>query len=589
MSDLDRIKEKIDIVDYIGQHLNLKKAGRNFKANCPFHNEKTASFVVSPDRQIWHCFGACSEGGDIFKFLMKYENLSFPEALRDLAQQAGITLSSFKSDDKSWQIKEKLYEVNRLAAKYYRYLLQEHRLGEKARDYLKARQINPKTSETFNLGYAPSAWRNLFSFLKKRGFDEKFLEEAGLVIKKGINYYDRFRGRIIFPLQDNRGNIVGFSGRLLENDKNSAKYINSPETAVYRKREVLYGLFTNLQNLKKANNVVIVEGEFDVISAYQNGITNVVAAKGTALTESQLKLVKRFHEEVLLAFDADVAGDAAMRRSLEMAEDLGLNVRIVKLTDGKDLDEALQKNPLGVKKALKNPVGIYDFVLDSALKRYPTAEAFAKKKIGEEVLTWYAKISNPIIRNHYLKKLAGILDVSEEAILEQLEKLRREQAFGTTAKKGSLIPTTATPILRQDALEEHLLALVLQAKEPQEMLVFLKENLPVEILTNPAVKKIFEKILKLSSLNIHGFAKSLPEELLEIFNKSCLLDITRIIESEKKFKPELVKTLSELKRLNLKRKLNSLSSKIRGEGEEELKKLNEELRLISLELKKIKS
>ncbi len=279
------IKKKIDIISFIGSFISVKKSGRNYKALCPFHQEKTPSFVISPDRQIWHCFGACQDGGDIIRFLMKWENITFIEALRELAEKAGVKLAKVNLEDKTWKKKERLLSINFLASEFFEYILQKTSIGEKAQSYLKKRKLDPRISKKFQLGYAPASWDSLLNFLKKKKFSEYEIVESGLMVKSERGrIYDRFRGRLIFPIKDARENVIGFSGRTLDENVKEAKYINTPETPLYHKRETLFGINVAKEAIKNEKNVMIVEGEFDVISPFQQGIENIVAIKGSALT-----------------------------------------------------------------------------------------------------------------------------------------------------------------------------------------------------------------------------------------------------------------------------------------------------------------
>ncbi|MDO8515584.1 MAG: DNA primase, partial [bacterium] len=326
MDQREEIKQKIDIVQLISEYVPLKKAGRNFRACCPFHSEKTPSFMVSPERQSWHCFGSCQIGGDIFSFLMKMENMDFPEALKTLAKRAGVTLQSYHSSGDS-QIKEKIYEINNLAAEFYHFILTKHEVGEVARKYLENRKITNESIDLFRLGYAPHSWDSLTKFLTKKGFTQKELEIAGLVsVSDSKRVFDRFRGRIIFTLADHRNNVLGFAGRLLDPNAKEAKYVNTSETPVYTKGNTLYGLNVTKDEIRKSGAAIITEGEIDLIQAFQAGTKNCAAIKGSAFTQAQVNLLKRYTENILLALDADMAGDAAAHRGIQMADAAGLNI-----------------------------------------------------------------------------------------------------------------------------------------------------------------------------------------------------------------------------------------------------------------------
>ena len=339
MSDIDEIKTRLNIVDIVSERLTLKKTGRNFKALCPFHAEKTPSFIVSPDRQTFHCFG-CGKGGDILTFVMEFDHVDFTEALETLAERAGVKLERRPADTPEAKLKQKLLEINHLASEYYHYLLVKHAVGEKARDYLKHRGVTDKSIKTFSLWYSPNDWDGLLTYLRKKGYEEKLIETGGLVIRGNRGYYDRFRGRVMFALKDHRGNVVGFSGRVLDPEAQEAKYINTSETPVYTKGKVLYALDVTREAIQKANEAVLMEGELDVISSFQSGIGNVVAIKGSAVTEDHARLLRRFCERLIFALDSDIAGDAAARRGIEIAEKVGFDMRVATMPAGKDPDEA---------------------------------------------------------------------------------------------------------------------------------------------------------------------------------------------------------------------------------------------------------
>lgn len=586
MSELEEIKEKIDIVPFIQELVPLKKKGRNFVSNCPFHREKTASFVVSPERQIWHCFGACNEGGDIFKFLMKWENIEFGEALKELAKRAGVKLQRVQIEDQGFKKKEKIYEINHLTSEYYHYLLTKHALGEKGRIYLKERGISDKIIKTFQLGYAPNGWRNLGAFLIKKGYKIDDLEKAGVIIRTGANrFYDRFRGRLIFTLFDHNNNIVGFSGRVLEKETKEAKYINSPETEVYHKGKTLYGLNVTKEEVRQKKQLIICEGEFDVLTSFQAGLGNIAAVKGTALTNDQLRLIKRYADEVILAFDMDVAGNLAAKRAIEMAEDFSLNLKVMKLTTGKDLDESVKLDFPAVKEALKKTVSIYDFLIDSAVEKYPLNDPFSKKKIGEEIVPFLSKIQNMIIKNHYTKKLANILGVAEEAIGAEIEKLKKGKEMAFLEKKADFLQSRKN---RQEVLEEYLLALIVQAKNFKENLQFALKNIKIEDIGKLSIQKIFSLLEKYKEDSLSEIDKVLPRELLDVYNQAYLYDLAFFSEDKIKFEEELKRVVSELKKTILKRKISFLTTKIKAVADEQIvANIQSEIKTMLAEIQKL--
>lgn len=578
MNDLELIKSKIDIVTYLSDYIQLKKAGRNFKALCPFHSEKTPSFVVSPDRQTWHCFGACNMGGDVFEFLVKWENVEFVEALKILAQKAGVTLSSYKPTQ-GLKIKERLYEVNHLASEYYHYILTTHPLGKKAYQYIKERGLNDKIIKTFALGYSPNSWDGVIKFLKKKNYTLDEIVSSGLAIKTDRGtIYDRFRGRLMFTLKDHRGNPIGFSGRKIEKDADKeAKYINTPETPVYIKGNALYGLDKTYDSIRREKEAVVVEGEFDFLSSFQKGVTNVVAIKGSAFTEGQITLLKRYTENLLLALDSDFAGSEAAKKGIEAAEQAGLNLHVVTLPFGKDPDECIAKDPSLWKKAIKSAVNIYDFLIDKAFIDHDKEKVSDKKKIGDEVIPFISRISNPIVFSHYIKLLAKKLDVSEESI-ELLSE--RTKSFKRRPETEIL---DKVPHKREELLEEHLLYLFLHAEKPQETIQKIFGTLELTDFSMPPIAQIFDHLTlyfkKNTSLDVKLFSKLLTPEIATTFDKAYLKDIDTPLKEKEMYQKELKKTITALKQISLRRRINILTTKMRkSEGASDQDKLQQEVK-----------
>ncbi len=583
MSDIDEIKSRINIADYIGKRVTLKKTGRNCKGLCPFHNEKTPSFIVSPERESWHCFG-CGKGGDIFSFAMEYDHVDFGEALEDLAEIAGVKLTRRMGDTPEAKTKQKIFEVNHLASEYYHFLLTKHAHGQKALEYLKLRGVSDKSMKTFALGYSPNSWDALSSFLRKKGYEETLLEIAGLTIKRpGRGYYDRFRGRVMFTLKDHRGNVVGFSGRTLDPDAKEAKYINTSETPVYTKSNVLYGLDVTKGMIQKENEAIVMEGELDIISSFQAGISNVVAIKGSALTEGHVNLLRRYTEKIIFALDSDMAGDAASRRGIEIADRAGLDMRVVLLPSGKDPDEAVREDAVVVKKAIKEAVPIYDYFISSAIRRFDATTAFGKKKVSEELLPILAKIENPIVQGHYVKKLAGVLDSAEETIRDSMRRLAREAPITkfVTGKKDVVSS-------RFDKLELYVLALVLQGKTAELFAAFEGRIVHTDI-ANAATKKIFEHLKQFLAVHpefqIQAFADSLPQELLPTLDEAFLWDVGDFLEDETLFAREWAQSLRELERTIVLRKIHNISLRMHAgdevAGEDDtVKALTDRLKLL---------
>ena len=573
MDQIEEIRRKVDIIDLVSESVTLKKSGRNFKANCPFHDEKTPSFMVSQERQIFKCFG-CGEGGDIYGWMMKREGMEFGEALRTLADRVGVKLKSYKPT-KEQQMKEKMLEINHLASEYYHYLLTKHDAGKKALQYLLKRGITKASIKAFKLGFSVDEWEGLVNFIvKKKGYKIQELEAAGLVIRGQRGFYDRFRNRVMFPLFDHRNRVVGFAGRVFshsaeasgDKERQGAKYINTPETVLYHKSSVLYGLETTKDKIKKKNKAVVVEGEIDAISSYQAGVKNVVAIKGSALTEGQVDLLKRFCENIALALDADVAGDQAARRGIELAEKAGLSVRVIKLKYGKDPDECAQKKARLWKDSVKTAVPIYDFFIESAVKRFGVKSPEGKRKVIGEVAPILAKVSNQVIKAHYVKKLAGVLGVGEEAVLQEIDKAGLgKQAY----VKAPLKPKEK---MREDRLTEYVLALVLQDESEVGKLVRMVKP---SGLVDGAAKKVLVKLQSWmktrKKFNVNKFVESLPEELVQAVDQAYLTDLGNMSKNPEKLEAELREVIEDLKRIGLKGKMLALTEEIRQAEKEKNK------------------
>lgn len=574
MDQAGQIREKLDLVSFISEYIPLKKAGANFKSNCPFHQENTPSFVVSPERQIWHCFG-CGKGGDAFSFIMEYENIEFPEALRTLAQKTGVTLVESSYQKGVYSQKEKIYKLNSQAAKFYNFLLTNHKIGKEALEYLiEKRGLNKALINTYSLGFSPSDNSLSRYLLNKKGYKKEDLIEAGLSFLRNGQVTDFFRGRIMFPLTDHRGNIVGFSGRALS-DSEPSKYINTKETAVYHKGSLFFGLDSAKEEIKK-EGAIVVEGEFDVLSAFKEGIKNIVAIKGTALTESQANLLSRFTKKVTLSLDQDDAGFEATKRSLTALEKSGMTINIAMLSE-KDPDEQIKKSPAIFKKAVKEAAGIYDFLISKVVSSNDTKTAEGIKNITGALIPFISEISNEIVKEHYIKELAKKLDTSSQSLLKEMEKL--ESARKTTSAPAQPVQTEKKD--RREILEQYLLATILQDENPKERLENEKKFFAKYDFDNPALGKIvknlgayFEKKTKFDS---GQFANFLPEEILPAFDACFLFPIPKF-ENEEALIKEIEKVKQELFSLGIKSKREVLSKKIIEEKDKsKQKKLQKEL------------
>jgi len=449
MTDLDLIKSKIDVVEFIGQYLPLKKAGRNYKGICPFHSEKTPSFMVSPDKQIWHCFG-CGKGGDVFRFLTEKEGLDFPEALAQLAERAGVQISTQSTGE--WGSKNLLFNINELAAKFFERAMADSTEGRQALNYLVSRGLSRETAKTFRIGYAPSGWDYLIKFLERRGYKLEDIEKAGLAVQRARGYSDKFHHRLMFPITNTSGKVVGFTGRVL-NPEDQPKYLNSPETAIFSKGRILYGLSVTKEDIQQANYAVLVEGQMDLLSSHQAGVKNVVASSGTALTIDQIKLVRRYGEALVLALDADAAGGEATKRAIELAAAEDLNIKVAILGEFKDPDECIKAGADRWKQIVEGAIPIVDFYLDHSIKKFGIDTVAGKKKVAAEVLGVVGLLSDPVEKDQYIKKLSSALATSADSLYEAMDRL----------KAPRLAPKTETAVVPEqdpDWLEKRALGIV---------------------------------------------------------------------------------------------------------------------------------
>jgi DNA primase len=571
MDQVGKVREKIDIVALISEYLTLKKAGRNFKANCPFHNEKTPSLVISPERQIWHCFG-CSKGGDCFTFLMEYENLEFPEALRILAKKTGIELENDFLQKGNQSKKEKIISINEKAGKLYSYLLSKHPVGKNALNYLlEKRKIPQGLVDSFEIGFSPNMGDSLSQYLiKKKGVNKLDLSEAGLAFEARGRVNDFFRGRLMFPLKDHRGNLVGFSARLLDDSglNTGPKYINTKDTVAYHKGELFFGLDKAKEEIKKLNQAIIVEGEFDVISCFKEGIKNVIAIKGTALTESQAILLSRFCKKVTLCLDQDEAGLEATKRSLAFLEKKDLITTIIVVPNGKDPDESIKDDPVAFKKAMKNDISVYDFLIEKIIAKNNKDVVDGKRKIADEFLPFIAQISNEVVKEHYLKRLSKEIDTSLESLQKQIEKIQ------TGAKAEDVTVERKSKRARREVLEEYLLALIIQQEKAKQVLETALSVLGDYVFEVSAIKKIMDQLVvyfkSFESFDQKKFANALPQELLPIFDGSFILPTSENLSLDQA-KEEASKIASELAILFTRERINKISDKIK-----ELKKSGNE-------------
>lgn len=512
------IKRRINVVSLVGEYVTLKKMGRNHKGLCPFHGEKTPSFMVNEELGIYKCFG-CGVGGDIFNFVMEIEGLDFGEALRKLADKAGVKLPEFKSTEKDY--KKELIGVNTMASEYFHYLLVSHPSGEVARKYLEDRKINKKLWETFKLGFALSEWDGLSKYLVgKKGYDERVLLDAGLAIDGKHGIYDRFRGRLMFPLLDGSGRVVGFSGRILPElaTNEEAKYMNSPETEVYHKGRMLYGFSNARVAIKKKNRVVMVEGQMDTISSFGAGITETVGVGGTALTVEMVEMVGRVTNNIILALDNDIAGEAAMKRSIDLAEKRGLSIKMVEMEGGKDPDEISRNLPNKWKEMVDKAVPVYEFFFNRLISRYGTESVEGISMIVKEIVPMLTSIENSVIREVWVRKLAEKIGVDKQRIEEEMDKARRMEK----RESKNMVETENMP-------DRTFMGMLLAASDVE------RGEIKKMFLGLPAIGaegKLLVLILNEDKLNLVELRKDLAPELIEVLEQAALAQPEEVTEKE---------------------------------------------------------
>jgi DNA primase len=553
-SPIQEIKDRLPILDVLADYVQIKKAGSNYKAVCPFHNEKTPSLMISPSKQIWHCFG-CGLGGDIFEFVKLAENIEFRDALKILADRAGIELH--KPTQEEIQVTEKkhtLYDINSAAAKYFSKVLWETRSGNEALMYLKGRGLTDQTIKSWQLGFAPEDFHYLENFLAKI-FPKDEVEMAGLIVKKDgtQNYFDRFRGRVMFPIQNIHGQIVGFTGRILKDQKEAAKYVNTPETPIYSKGRELYGLFQAKNSIRKENRVVLVEGNMDVISTHQAGSNFTVASSGTALGATQLQTLLRFTENLIFAFDADAAGATATRRALEEALNLGFNVKIVDMKGFKDPDEMIRTGISFWRKAVDTAQNFAEYYFDAKLQNKDRMTVETKREVARELAPLIVRMTDPVTKGHFVRKLSNGIDVAEQAIWDIIRKLGLpRQAKPKTPENG-----LGKRKNRREILEDQLLGLSLVSKNSSHLRDFQPEDFI------PENQEAFTAILKDPEITPRQVQPANPT----LASKLELLSFASQVEaSEQNWNPvgELLRVKAELKKVILKERMQDLAPQLKA-------------------------
>lgn len=553
LSPVEEIKARVDIVELVQSYVKLQKAGVNFKANCPFHSERTPSFFVTPSRQIWHCFGSCGEGGDIFKFIMKIEALDFPEALKLLAQRSGVIIK--REDPAIRSERNRLYDICAVAAEIFE---KTFSLTPSVKSYMRTRGVSDETIRAFRIGYAPESWDFLLKNLTQKGFSAADVAKAGLAIKSSDGsgrHYDRFRSRIMFPIMDANSRVIGFGGRIFASPsvalaQEGAKYINTPQTLIYDKSRALYGFDKAKQEIRIQNRAVIVEGYMDCVMSHQAGVVNTVAVSGTALTPQQLTALKRLCNTVSCSFDSDLAGESATKRSLALASQFEFERLVIRIPSGKDPADTVCENPEAWQEAVASAKPVVEFYFEKIFRTEDPNTAAGKKAIGAVLLPLIAEVSNEVEKAHWINELAKRLGISEQVIAKELERRkhsgRQDDASFLPAQMPAATPRIRT---RRELLEELYLSLLSNLSIEERLREAENKDM---VFTSPEHEQLFRTLTVIASTSV----SAMDTELLRFKSEIIAQESTTTPEQEFLLcKRELRKTL-------LKDRLRQLSADI---------------------------
>ena len=530
-STIEQIKSRLNIADVVQSYIKLQKAGANFKANCPFHNEKTPSFFVSPARQSWHCFG-CSRGGDMFSFVMEIEGIDFSESLKILADRAGVEIEKIDKNRQNERLR--LLQLIDESVKFYE---AEMRKNGEVIAYLKKRGMKGETAKSFGIGYAPAGWRNLYDYLKDKGYSDSEMEKAGMTVKSAkaqAGYYDRFRSRIMFPILNASGQAVGFSGRIFgeEGTDSGGKYINSPQTVLYDKSAILYAFDKAKNEIRKKDACVIVEGQMDAVMSHQAGAANAVAVSGTALTAEHLKLIKRLTEKIIMAFDKDEAGARASSKGIDMALAEGFEVKIAVSPSGKDPADAVLDNPESWLKAVSEAKNVVEFYLELFDER---------KDIERKILPYIAVLPSEMEKAGWVKKVAEKLKIKEDAVWDELKKIKSApKQLGSSASKSNLEAELPSPKqTRLEFMRNKLLGIALWQKDTHDQ----------------ELKSIIDEFTALKKDEIDNYPSEEKNRLI--------LEAELFFSEEASLAGEFLKIKKEIEKEEVKEELENITVKIK--------------------------
>ncbi|MFY9457847.1 MAG: DNA primase [Candidatus Spechtbacterales bacterium] len=589
MSDnqVEEIKSRLDLAEVIRGYMKLEKSGTNLRGLCPFHHEKTPSFFASPTRQLWKCFG-CALGGDMFTFIQTIEGVDFKEALKTLADKAGVALRSY--DPRVRGEKARLYEICEKASQFFEKQLYSSSLGQEALLYLQSRGINDESIKKFRVGLAPYTRESLARFLREQGYSPVEIFKAGVSIQSAANYYDRFRSRVMFPIADLNGQIIGFGGRVFfaknqVRDPKLAKYINTPQTLLYDKSRTLYGLDKAKLKIREQDSCILVEGYTDVIMAHQAGTENVLSVSGTALTEQQLDIVRRYTENLITLFDMDIAGDTATKRGIDMALKKGFNIKVITLPEGKDPAEIIQKSERKWKKAIERTLSICDFYFETALARFDKKTPEGMKNISRVLLPMIKQIPNRIEQSFWVQKLASELICPEVVVWQDLEKVEVLSSSPAWPKPLPGAPIEPRVKTKSDILYERM---ILLAMKDNSCLGAVKKGdatfFDEKLLSARVFFEIYSR--RAGAISQHDFLNGFNDEEKEYVNGLLFAEeIFPTFSEDSDFGLEFDACLDSLRRIVLKEKLYILEQEMKR-GAQDLTTL-EKFQKISIELAKL--
>lgn len=588
---LDEIRSRNDIVSTISQYMTLKRKGRNYFGLCPFHNEKSPSFSVSPDKQIFHCFG-CGVGGDVINFVKKIENIGFLDSVRLLAEKSGIQLPNdiSKAEEENIKLKNRVYKINELAAKFYHENLYKP-TSKIAQDYIKKRKLNNATLKSFLMGYASNSSNELLRYLKEQGFTEEELLASCLIGKSDRGYYDKFRNRLMIPIRDERGRFIAFGGRVLDDSK--PKYINSPENIVYSKGRNLFGLNVAREGVHgPLKRLLIVEGYMDAISLYQRGITNVVASLGTALTDSQGRLLRRNTEQVILGYDADGAGQQAIIRGMEILKSMDIDIRILQISGAKDPDEYVLKfGPEKMVKAMDEAISAIEFKIKVLRANLDLNNVNDKVKFLTEIAKILSNVDNNIEREVYIDRISKVYEISKNAIVSEVDKLLYRSLAGVTKFEKSNIVLKDTQDSKIDVATRKREGMVVYLLVDYTKAAFdkIKNVVDLDLIKSEKNKKIIGILYERIDLD------NLPENIISLFEDEDDINYVSGILSYDFEISDVNKAIEDIEKVYYKEKLISLRNELilklenNNDAEEaDKKEIENELTNVILELTKMK-